>query len=278
MLHIVFKTLIYFLGIFLSEIRAFHLLFSIGKRFQKKRLDRIRFPFLRNISPYRNNYTTVYRENFKEYRISSHMSKGTIFYIHGGGLISGDFAGYNDFCFTLSETCQRNIVFPEYNLSPEYTLEKMLSDIYNSYTDIRDKNIVIISDSAGCYLSNLLINKLEEENKDLPSGLVYISPNTNLIEPEESDYMFDKDFYGWIWEQTKNKIEYRMSDIYSLIIYSHNECFAKHIEEEYKDRENCILDVSEGFHAYPLFYRYFSSGKKALEKMKSFVNSIPRNY
>jgi hypothetical protein len=266
----IFKFSLFISKIFYNENKAFNKILCLGKIFSRQLYN---FPFLYCISELPKDYHEIYRENFKEYIIPYHNKercKGKIFYIHGGGFISGDFKAYGDFCKYLSDTLCRDVIFPEYRLND---MEKMSDDIYTSYQDNvkKEDNVVVICDNAGGYLYEILCEKLKN---NLPFCSVLISPILTLDKLEISDNMIDKDLFNMIIEKVKNKKDISIDEnIITLILYSSNECLRSEFEYD-----NLIYDYTDTFHCYPLFYRYFQEGQNGVEKIRKFINSIPRNY
>jgi hypothetical protein len=266
-----FRFFLWFLSFFVSETQAFSILFYIGQCLHKKDIKILRTPFLSRFSRFSADYNTIYRENFIEYQTKFQEPRGVIFYIHGGGLISGDWEGYKDFSYRIAELTKRDLVFPEYRLAPENKVRDMVDDLYKSYNAISSKNIIIVADSLGCYLANLLIEKIENK----PCACIYVSP-VSPYSLTKGDCMVGKEICEWVWNII-DKIPYRHHKICTYVVYSSNEGFAEDIEKEYS-RDNCIIDSIESFHCYPLFFRLYGEGVKSIERIKRFINSIPRNY
>lgn len=278
--HYLFLFFYYLLSLFLSQTISIEFIFRFLRIFQRCLSPEtiIYFPFLYCLSSLPEDYDIIYKQNYEEFRIrykNIESCKGTIFYVHGGGFISGDFAGYGDFCNYISNKFRRNIVFPQYRLN---NIDFSIRDIIDSYNNINDKNIVVIGDSAGGYLVERLLNSGNIKRE--PNSVILISPVVDLNHIDSSDCMIDKKVYNWIMDkfndETKNEIE--NSNISKMILYSNNECLTKKIEEKYYNKDNLYLDSIKSFHSYPLFWRYYKEGKDAVDRMVKFVNSIPRNY
>ena len=108
----------YFLCLFFTQTKSFNILFNFMNFFNKffNPESIIFFPFLYCLSILPKDYKIYYKTNYKEFRLNRKNCNETIFYVHGGGFISGDFGGYGDFCNLLREKFRRNVVFPQYRL------------------------------------------------------------------------------------------------------------------------------------------------------------------
>lgn len=112
--------------------------------------------------------------------------QGVILYLHGGGYTCGgrDYArGFGGF---LSVKCGTKVFAPAYRLAPEHPFPAALEDAFESYQYLLDKgytpdNIILAGESAGGGLCYALCMKLREEGLPLPSGIIALSPWTDLM-------------------------------------------------------------------------------------------------
>jgi len=95
----------------------------------------------------------------------------TVLYLHGGGFVSGGFKSHGGFVTLLAQKGFR-VVFPEYRLSPEFTLDHLFSDVLSAYEWTVDvlgthpEQLVVAGESAGGHLSLSLIQRLISDRKD----------------------------------------------------------------------------------------------------------------
>lgn len=109
--------------------------------------------------------------------------KGILFYLFGGGYVSGapDFelpiAAY------LSEACQMRVVLPYYSLAPEHPYPKALNELVSVYKALSEETagpITVCGESAGGGLALLMVNQLARAGATGPDGLCLFSPWVDL--------------------------------------------------------------------------------------------------
>jgi len=132
-------------------------------------------------------------DNFKGEWIKPEMEKknGVILYLHGGGYVSGDIEYAKGFGTVLATRHGINVFCIEYRLAPEYKFPAAVDDAFCAYKYLLDcgydaEKIVICGESAGGGLSFSLCLKLKEEGYPQPSGIIAISPWTDLLSTGES--------------------------------------------------------------------------------------------
>jgi len=95
-----------------------------------------------------------------------------VLYIHGGGFVAGDFAGYHSFCTQMSELLDCDVHFVQYRLCPENQLVHSLSDVIQAYDSLWEdeevEEVVVMGDSAGGCLTLLLLQNLASRQDDQP--------------------------------------------------------------------------------------------------------------
>jgi monoterpene epsilon-lactone hydrolase len=107
---------------------------------------------------------------------NSSVSRRHLLYIHGGGFVAGDFAGYHNFCTQLSEILDCDIHFVQYRLCPENQLAHSLSDVIQAYESLWAnadvEEVIVMGDSAGGCLCLLLLQHLVDrfDDKDLSNS------------------------------------------------------------------------------------------------------------
>ncbi len=167
-------------------------LMSITRSFQVAELSKIRVPFLGIISPLTPNL------DFKLIKVNNidifiiHPTNLIVkpiniaLYIHGGGFVSGDFAGFRSFINILSQRTNIPIVFPHYRLTPEHTINDQVDDLIFTlkficnHFKISISSIIVIGDSAGGALALLMMQRLTNNNYEIPKRAILISPITDL--------------------------------------------------------------------------------------------------
>ena len=110
-----------------------------------------------------------------------------VFYVHGGGFISGNFGGYRGLVAAL--VCQLGVpaFFPQYALAPEAPLLESVADVRRALEVVIDRGfrrIACMGDSAG---GNLVALALQQRRRRPPGAgtepalaLALISPVTDL--------------------------------------------------------------------------------------------------
>lgn len=105
-----------------------------------------------------------------------------IFYIHGGGFITGSAKSRRMFTGYLVDKCGINVAAIDYRLAPEHKFPAALEDCILAYKILvrkyGGKNIVLVGESAGGSLVLSTILLAMNEKLELPAGVVAISPKT----------------------------------------------------------------------------------------------------
>lgn len=123
----------------------------------------------------------------------------TILYFHGGSYMAEATQNHWEFLEKLVNDTGATIIFPDYPLSPKYSYKDVFRMVVPLYKEIIDhievENLVIMGDSAGGGLGLALEEKLCEENIEMPSKTILISPwlDVRLTNPEIDEVQkFDK--------------------------------------------------------------------------------------
>ena len=109
--------------------------------------------------------------------------QGVILYLHGGGYTCGDLEYAKGFGATLAVQCGVRVFCGAYRLAPEHPFPAALEDALESYQYLLSKGysrITLCGESAGGGLCYALCLKLKELELPQPSGIVAISPWTDL--------------------------------------------------------------------------------------------------
>lgn len=108
-----------------------------------------------------------------------------IYYLHGGGYISGSAKTGRPLTASLARKMGVRIFTIDYRLAPEHRFPAGLEDAVAGYhwllsTGIEPGNISVMGDSAGGGMALALAMKLRDSGAPLPASLVCLSPWTDL--------------------------------------------------------------------------------------------------
>lgn len=108
-----------------------------------------------------------------------------IFYVHGGGYISGSCNDHRVLLAKIARQAGTTILHFEYRLAPEHPFPAALNDSVNAYKatlikGYKAENIVMMGESAGGGLCLATLLALRDQNIQLPKAAVAISPWTDL--------------------------------------------------------------------------------------------------
>ncbi len=111
--------------------------------------------------------------------------KGVLLYLHGGGYTCGGLEYAKGFASTLAVQCGARVFCGAYRLAPEHRYPAALEDALEAYRYLlrkgyRAKDILLCGESAGGGLCYALCLKLKELGEAMPSGILAISPWTDL--------------------------------------------------------------------------------------------------
>jgi len=114
-----------------------------------------------------------------------------IYYLHGGGYVSGSAKGCRPITATLARLLKARSFALDYRLAPEFRFPAALEDAVAGYrwlisTGIDPREISVVGDSAGGGLVLALVMKLRDSGDPLPSSVVSLSPWTDMAGTGES--------------------------------------------------------------------------------------------
>jgi len=99
-----------------------------------------------------------------------------IFYIHGGGFVSGSAKASRGYCSMLAKYSNSRVVAINYSLAPENKYPKAVNECFEIYKYLINKypnsNISLVGDSAGANLSLVIALKSLKETTRKPNCLV----------------------------------------------------------------------------------------------------------
>lgn len=132
------------------------------------------------------------------------LSKKVILYFHGGAYVAEATTLHWDFLEKLANDTKSTIVMPEYPLTPKYTYKDVFNMVEPLYKEIISKvdvkNLVMMGDSAGGGITLALAEKISQNNIQLPSKTILISPwldvtltNEKIKEVQKNDKDLNKE-------------------------------------------------------------------------------------
>ncbi len=128
--------------------------------------------------------------------------KSVLYYLHGGGYVSGSAKTNRPVTIPLARRLKRRIFSLDYRLAPEHHFPAGLDDAVTGYrwllsAGINPENISVAGDSAGGGMTLALAMRLRDGGEPLPACLVCLSPWTDMtgrgvsiIANSERDPMF----------------------------------------------------------------------------------------
>lgn len=112
-----------------------------------------------------------------------------IYYVHGGGLVTGDRMTAGPYAGELALASGCPVVASSYRLAPEHPFPAGLDDVYATYRAIGERwpgaSVAAIGDSAGAHYSLALAVKCLQEGVEPPSSLVLNSVVADLSDTIE---------------------------------------------------------------------------------------------
>lgn len=123
-----------------------------------------------------------------------------ILQLHGGGYVGAMRNAYRMFAGLYCEVSHgMSVLTPDYRVAPEHPYPAALEDAYAAYCYLLEQGwfseqIIIAGDSAGGGLAMALCHYLKDHGKQLPCGIVAMSPWTDLAASGESyETNFERD-------------------------------------------------------------------------------------
>eukprot|EP00002_Diphylleia_rotans_P005754 TRINITY_DN1493_c0_g1_i1.p1 TRINITY_DN1493_c0_g1~~TRINITY_DN1493_c0_g1_i1.p1 ORF type:complete len:419 (-),score=102.11 TRINITY_DN1493_c0_g1_i1:1260-2516(-) len=166
----------------------------------------VRQPFLAIVCPPNDPYTAemIKLPNTPLFKVAANeIAKDhwdapdrCILYLHGGGYVSGDYAGYRGLAVELSKLAKCPVFVCQYRLAPEVSVPESVSDVIDavSYISSRYRKYALMGDSAGGGLSLLTIQRIltthigqaAQQTLPLPSVCALMSPAIDLAAQSDS--------------------------------------------------------------------------------------------
>ena len=113
-----------------------------------------------------------------------------ILYLHGGSYVAETSNDHWRFLEKVVNDTGATIILPDYPLTPKYTYKDVFTMITPLYKEIIEEvdinNLILMGDSAGGGMSLALAERMGEENIQMPSKTILISPwlDVRLQNPE----------------------------------------------------------------------------------------------
>jgi acetyl esterase/lipase len=239
----------------------------------------------------------------KENRNEDHI----ILQLHGGGYIGAMRNAYRMFAGLYSEVSRgMSVLTPDYRVAPEDPYPAALQDAYIAYCYLLERGwfseqIILAGDSAGGGLAMALCHYLKDQGKQLPAGIVAMSPWTDLTASGESYRTnFERDpLFG----NTKDSLIYN-NDVYVgkedrmnayisplfgdfrgfppmlIQVGSYEMLLSDSVSVAAKAREQGVkvrLSVYEGmFHIFQMAAKMLPESKKAWAEIGKFIQVITK--
>lgn len=114
-----------------------------------------------------------------------------VYYLHGGGYISGSAKSCRPITATLARLLGGRVFGLDYRLAPEHHLPAGVDDAVAGYRwllsdGIDPQSIAVVGDSAGGGMTLALALRLRDAGEPLPACLVCLSPWTDMTSESES--------------------------------------------------------------------------------------------
>lgn len=220
-----------------------------------------------------------------------------IVYVHGGGYVTGDVAGFFAIAEKVSNMLQCPVIMPQYRLAPECSIEDSVGDVVASLHCIVDKDVFLMGDSAGaglCVLTmrHVLATKINARIR----GLVLFSPMLDLTCSSESftrfadtDPMFRPDLVkhcarlalrGGPATETNSPLCGSFEGFPPVYISVADDELLLDDSLRMVQRlsmhgvQSNLSCASHAFHAFPVMWQYAGSADIELDKVRAFVQPL----
>lgn len=121
----------------------------------------------------------------------AHVHKQVILHCHGGGYSTGSSVYARTLTTKLAMATSMEVLSFDYRLAPEHPAPAALEDAlkvwdYLMLIGYGARDVILTGDSAGGNLALTLVQRLKEQNRLLPRGLVLMSPWTDMTSSGKS--------------------------------------------------------------------------------------------
>lgn len=194
----------------------------------------------------------------------------TILYFHGGAYVAEATEEHWDFLAKLVNDTKATVIMPDYPLTPKYTYKdvlKMIEPVYKeTITKVGAENLIVMGDSAGGGMALGLLEKLSQNNVEMPAKTILISPwldttmsNPKIDEVQKNDKDLNKEklylagvSYSRDLKQEEdyfvNPINGKFSKLKNIVIYTgtydilNPDC---HLLKEKAEKEGVNIEIKE---------------------------------
>ncbi len=225
-----------------------------------------------------------------------------VLYLHGGGFIAGSINSHRDLVTRIAKASRAKVLIIDYRLAPEHKFPAGLNDAFNSYkwllnNKISPENIVVAGDSAGGGLALSLLLLIKEKGLAVPGAAVFLSPWVDLecrgkshLKNKEKDPMLNHDmlFSTAKFYADNNKLSNPLisplngdlSGLCPMLIQAGSNEILKDDAVMLSDKAqqsgvDAKLEIWDGmFHVWHYFAKYLLEGRKAIERIGSFITTM----
>lgn len=212
-----------------------------------------------------------------------------IFYVHGGGFVSGEVGAFFGIASHLSKNLGCDVYLPDYPLAPEASLDKMIADCaaWFHYLAPQRQSWTIVADSAGSYIALAMLQHMT--HRAPKAQLVLLSPicsvQQNSVAASRSASPNDPTI-PIAWFDKVMKIARKDHRTIFDITRAPSRTFPKHMyiivsgnEHLYSDSLYigawaclfgipAMFDVVPGMpHSFPLYFPHLKAGAQSMERM-----------
>jgi len=194
----------------------------------------------------------------------------TILYFHGGAYVAEATEEHWDFLAKLVNDTKATVIMPDYPLTPKYTYKdvlKMIEPVYKeTITKVGAENLIVMGDSAGGGMALGLLEKLSQNNVEMPAKTFLISPwldttmsNPKIDEVQKNDKDLNKEklylagvSYSRDLKQEEdyfvNPINGKFAKLKNIVIYTgtydilNPDC---HLLKEKAEKEGVNIEIKE---------------------------------
>jgi len=233
----------------------------------------------------------------------AHMKKYVILHCHGGGYSTGSSIYARTLTSKLAAGTSMDVLCFDYRLAPEHPYPAALEDAYAAYCYLLEQGwfseqIIIAGDSAGGGLAMALCHYLKDKGKQLPCGIVAMSPWTDLAargESYETNYekdplfgktrdslIYNKDYIG-----DNDPLNAYISPLYGdfrgfppmlIQVGSYEMLLSDSVDVAAKAREQGVkvrISIYEGmFHIFQMAAKMLPESKRAWVEIGKFIDVL----
>ena len=174
------------------------------RRFGKALIRVVRFPRAKGVEL---GWQRIAGSRVRTYEPAVVSTDAVLFWIHGGGLISGYPTQNDHLCSTTAATVGMRVFSSQYPLAPEQPYPAALDRLHATWAELTKTHtrVVIGGESAGGCLAAALVQRLHDEGGLQPIGQWLLTPmlddrtaaRRELDEPEHLIWSNRANLFGW---------------------------------------------------------------------------------